>query len=296
MERRTLTIVAIAALTILAIGITAATLTSTVDPGGDGEEPGSDPGAPLINQSVDSGSGDDGDVPTLIQRLFVVFSAIATFGFLIYLLLYNRKAAVMIAILIVVVALIGLALYYFGDAPEQEEDDEVKRAPGGSEDDGSGQGEQSTDVSSPSPLLLVAIFLVLLLLGVAVLRQFTRDADEDESVELDGKDNTEELGNIAGRAADRIEADGETEDDAENEVYRAWREMTEHLDPERTKTTTPREFQQMAVDTGMEPDDVRELTQLFEAVRYGGKSATKDRENRALTVLRRIESKYGEEQ
>jgi hypothetical protein len=45
----------------------------------------------------------------------------------------------------------------------------------------------------------------------------------------------------------------------------------------------------------MAPDDVRELTRLFERVRYGGESATAAREERAVQVLRRIESTYGEE-
>jgi hypothetical protein len=71
--------------------------------------------------------------------------------------------------------------------------------------------------------------------------------------------------------------------------------MTAQLDVEGPESTTPREFQAAAVEAGMGPEDVRELTHLFEDVRYGGYSPTADREQRALAVLRRIEEKYGDE-
>jgi hypothetical protein len=64
--------------------------------------------------------------------------------------------------------------------------------------------------------------------------------------------------------------------------------MTAQLDIESGEATTPRELERRAVTAGMAPDDVRELTALFETVRYGGESATEDREQRAMAVLRRL--------
>lgn len=96
------------------------------------------------------------------------------------------------------------------------------------------------------------------------------------------------IGRAAGRAADRIEDDA----DADNAIYRAWREMTTYLEVENPDSSTPAEFAAAAVDAGMEGDDVSELTALFEEVRYGTARPTEDRETRALAALRRIEAEY----
>jgi hypothetical protein len=42
----------------------------------------------------------------------------------------------------------------------------------------------------------------------------------------------------------------------------------------------------------MDPDDVDELTRLFERVRYGDERATDARAERAVAALRRVESAY----
>jgi len=127
-----------------------------------------------------------------------------------------------------------------------------------------------------------------------VLRARSDDDSSRAEIDTEEPDSQRALGAIAGRAADRIE-DGDIEGaDAENEIYRAWQEMTTQLDIENAEATTPREFRDRAVNTGLPPDDVRELTDLFELVRYGGEDATADREQRAVRVLRRIESAGGE--
>jgi len=81
----------------------------------------------------------------------------------------------------------------------------------------------------------------------------------------------------------------------ENEVYRAWREMTGHLDVENPESSTPAEFAAAAESVGMDDAHVAELTDLFREVRYGGAAATDDREQRAIDALRAIESTYGGE-
>jgi len=113
----------------------------------------------------------------------------------------------------------------------------------------------------------------------------TTDADEAQS-EID----TGAVARAAGRAADRIEMGT----DVDNEVYRAWAEMTRYLDLDHPKASTPAEFARAAEDADMDPRAVEELTEQFERVRYGGEAATAERERRAVAALRRIEDRYAD--
>lgn len=117
-----------------------------------------------------------------------------------------------------------------------------------------------------------------------------RDTAPGDTVESgdDGAD-LEAVGRAAGAAADRIEAEAAVT----NEVYRAWYEMTRHLDVRNPETTAPDEFEARAVERGMAPDDVARLTRLFEEVRYGERDPD-SREERAVAALRRIETAYGD--
>jgi hypothetical protein len=148
------------------------------------------------------------------------------------------------------------------------------------------------------PAILVLGGVLVVVLGVALL--LTRgDVDEGlvETVETDGDegpdrhDSLEAIGRVAGQAADRIDGAGAFE----NEVYRAWAEMTAELDVDRPDSSTPGEFATEAVEAGMAPEDVDRLTDLFEKVRYGGRDPTADREQRAIETLRRIEDQYVDE-
>jgi hypothetical protein len=112
-----------------------------------------------------------------------------------------------------------------------------------------------------------------------------RDPAPDVEYDLDA------IGDAAGRAADRLDAP----DDMTNEIYHAWLEMTRHLAVDRPRSSTPTEFADAAVDAGMAREDVRELTDLFELVRYGGEDPTPERVDRARDALRRIERTYGGE-
>lgn len=93
------------------------------------------------------------------------------------------------------------------------------------------------------------------------------------------------VADAAGSAADRLEGRA----DVDNEVYRAWREMTAYLDVDRPAASTPREFEAAAIEAGLAPADVSALTRVFEAVRYG----TEDPDlhaDEAVAALRRIEA------
>jgi hypothetical protein len=151
-------------------------------------------------------------------------------------------------------------------------------------------------LSAPTALLSLLVVIALAVVGVAVLASGPEDAPTDPATEPEpgtDADATERIGRLAGAAADRIAAEESV--DADNEVYRAWRRMTEPLDVDAPATTTPREFERAAVEAGMARDDVATLTSLFEAVRYGGREATEASERRAVETLRRIEADYGGE-
>ncbi|MFC6797223.1 MULTISPECIES: DUF4129 domain-containing protein [unclassified Haladaptatus] len=142
------------------------------------------------------------------------------------------------------------------------------------------------------PTAFAIIFGIVLVLFIFAYTQSVRGDDEDEeTVPGAPQVDVSEIGAVAGRAARRIERNGGEPD---NEVYRAWKAMTDHLNLPNPATSTPTEFADAAVAAGMESADVAELTRLFEEVRYGGHTPTDERESRAVSALRRIERTYGE--
>lgn len=147
--------------------------------------------------------------------------------------------------------------------------------------------------SSPIGLLIVALVVVL---GAGALIAYWSDMDVDLLPSARGDDDPDEtltaLGRTAGRAADRLEG---ADADVTNEVYRAWDEMTAHLDVDDGAARTPGEFRAEAHAAGMAGQDVDALTDLFEEVRYGGAAPTGERERDAVAALRRIETAYAEE-
>lgn len=155
---------------------------------------------------------------------------------------------------------------------------------------GGGSGSGALPPVSTALLVILGIALVV---AIGLLFRSSGDDVEPEPEPVEPETDAESMvaiGEAAGRAADRIEADAE----ADNEVYRAWREMTGYLDLSNPESTTPTEFAEAAIGIGMDPDDVNELTALFEEVRYGTADATADREEQAVAALRRIESAYAE--
>ncbi|WP_276256680.1 DUF4129 domain-containing protein [Halomontanus rarus] len=152
-------------------------------------------------------------------------------------------------------------------------------------------GETIVPVMDLPPWLMAVLIGGALVTAVAVLYR-TAGEDEIAVVQEDGDDDEDpeldEFAEAAGRAADRIE---NRNVDVDNAVYEAWVEMTELLDVERPETYAPEEFAEEAIGLGMDAPDVTELTRLFNEVRYGDRDAAK-REDRALEVLRNIESAY----
>ncbi len=298
MVRRRLTLIAVAAIAVVAIGLSAATLLSTVPPASSGGSlGGNDSGSGLFEETeTEDPPEDDGetDIPRSLEILLTILLVLLFAGSLVYLLFYKPQ----LLLTFVLIALGGLVLWVLLQYVVW---DGLDLFGGSSGLFGGGSGsvgsEEDADGTVPAlPVTLTALVGIGLLVALAAyFGRSGRPGDAEDSEDETGEENDpRDIGRIAGDAADRIEADSGETTDSGNEVYRAWQEMTEQLDVEGAETTTPGEFQAAAVDAGMSPDDVRELTRLFEDVRYGGHNPTADREQRALDVLRRIEERYGE--
>jgi hypothetical protein len=160
---------------------------------------------------------------------------------------------------------------------------------------GQAGGEAANQLLSP-PMLLGVLVLAAAVLAVVAYRASgddTAEEDDDPVARRRTPDDEEALaavGAAAGAAADRIENAA----DVENEVYRAWREMTDHVDVSNPASSTPGEFAAAARDAGMAATHVDTLTALFRDVRYGGEEATEDRERQAVDALRAIEDEYAD--
>jgi len=294
-DRRTLTVLAIVVLGVVALGLSAATLTSPESSSNGGSQSG-EPGGSVVDNQTDETSSEGPNLGD-VEPLVLLVAGLLVVASLVYMALYERGWLVAFCVVLAAILVFGLVIQDLEFSPSVSNGTDAGNPGeggqgGDQESSDGGQGEGSG--SSFPTFLLAGVFLVLLLVAYAVLGRTVSDRDENPG-EDEETVQPETLGAIAGRAADRIETGPDSTTAADNEVYRAWQEMTSRLDATNEETTTPREFEQQAVAAGMAPEDVSELTRLFEAVRYGGEAVTDDRERRAVTVLRRIESKYGGE-
>ena len=314
MKRDTLAAVLLALLAVVALGVAAATLDSAVslDGGGFGGGDGSAPGPGGDGDQVGASSSPGGEFavappPICFEGLrepsgLLLFAGIvAGVGALAYRDTNSSFAAVTVATALGVPLgglwwLVSLcrpldAAFDLALGGDSGDEGLIPEGDGG----GSGLGVGGDGAVSTPEALFAAVVVAALLASLVVLLAAAGDDDADatEGAAGDERDDDPEpdlgaVGRAAGEAADRIESS-----DADNEVYRAWRDMTAVLDVDRPKSSTPAEFAAAAVDAGVDEDPVADLTAVFERVRYGGRDATADRERRAVEALRRIESRHG---
>lgn len=324
MDRDALRTVALALLVLAVIAVAASTLDSneTVDSGGIGVGPGApttgeqdggflgtsgegDSGLPLPESFSEGSMSIDGFcVPFFLRvegQLTLLLAVVALWAVLAK--RQDRFFASAGTFLAVVFG--GFLLLFLTDCGPSDPFDLAIPTSAGHEagEGGSGGGLSGavSAVSEPqiSPLLLVLGGIFVAVLAAALMMSADQSSEdleerlieEAEGDESDDRPDLEAIGRVAGRAADRIDRAGTFE----NEVYRAWAEMTAELEVDRPHSSTPGEFASVAVDAGMVPEDVDRLTKLFEEVRYGGRAPTEDRERTAVETLRRIETQYSDE-
>jgi hypothetical protein len=291
----TLTSAATAVLGLLAVGFAAATLTSTSDSSAAGSGGGGGGG----NGSLIPLPEPDPAEPTTFDVPFVEFILLALVLTLVALLVYAAvferdlfRRVVAVAVPFVVAGVLAYLLFVvLGDLSLGTSPGQPGFLGGGSTPGGPPGGGDTGETSSPSlPLGLLAVLGLALAGVVLVVRRVQGESGEPGVEEVADPDDgrAAAVGRAAGRAADRLEAGA-----ADNEVYRAWREMTDLLEVEEPETSTPGEFAEAAVDAGLGDEDVHELTRLFEDVRYGD-APPENYEDRAADVFRRIEAQYAE--
>lgn len=314
MDRDTGRVVAIAVLCCLAVVLAAATLPSMVENGGSGGGfGGADGGASDVEEEDEppaADSGTEGDEAFEFSGLCIA-ALDSELGFLALVLgavgiaalatrSYDTRVTLMLSVALLPLVVLVFVVLTGGcgtqtldpPAPPADIQPPTENESGGPLGGGDGDGP----VSGPTlPSLLVLTVLLVTVVG-AVTALFYGGDDEgrdstDPVAEPDDTVQRGALGRAAGEAADRIEEG----DDFENDVYRAWREMTEPLSVDRPDSSTPGEFAAAARDAGLDPSHVDELRTMFEDVRYGDRPVTDDRERRAVEILRRIEATYADD-
>ena len=311
MDRRTVATAALALLAVLALGVAAATLDSATTTASGGV------GAGSTADESGIGDGENGPVefggdaeslglpvqmpsgqlcyPFLTDPRLLAGIAVGVVGYLLVIRRTTRSWA--ISGLFVGASLVPPGILYaaFALCPSPDGDGDggfsvpaVDSLPGG----GGSAGADAAGEALSTPTALAGLLLVVAIAGSVLLLFVSTGDDEeplaDEPPEPPDPERRREVGRAAGAAADRLESNA----DLENEVYRAWREMVGALAVDSPRSTTPAEFADAAVEAGMAREDVAALTETFEAVRYGGATATPEREAAAVEALRRIEAEY----
>nr|WP_193570048.1 DUF4129 domain-containing protein [Halorussus sp. JP-T4] len=294
-------------LAVVAIGFAAATLDSAVrtDSGGFGfGSPSSDAGAPEGGQpsiglgnrsSPPAGGGSLLDVPcyAFLDSWWAITAIVGVFGLGAY-VAFRRLGGVGVVAYAGPVGIPLLFAHAVLTSCTQPLPKVSQSMFGGNmtlvPEGGSGVpgGATGTSVTDPSFLLMAGLGVALLAAVALLFVSSSGDDSDEEFAEPDTAEDVRAVGRAAGEAADRIE----DATDVDNEVFRAWREMTDHLRVSNPASSTPAEFAAAAVDAGMAREDVDRLTALFEEVRYGGEAPTEEREQQALDALRRIEREY----
>lgn len=306
--------VAVALLCIVAVGLGAAALSSSLDDSDDGSSPPVFEGESDGNESSDSedaeASGTDAQPQQISEddeciagynqtEVTWVLTALAV-G--VSIAVFARTQEIMlgaIAFPIVMIPgmflLVGVFAYLGCPVPGEETAtavadqnvsaetfDEVFEYPEGESD------------SLVDRVRLAGIFLGFVLfvfsLGIYLKRRGTWDQNSGDKLTTLADTSGGEIATAARDAAEEISA----ESGSQNGVYRAWVRMTEVLDVEHPETSTPGEFADAALEAGLNQGDVAELTELFEQVRYGTTPVTSAHEQRAEEALRRIEQEHAE--
>lgn len=150
---------------------------------------------------------------------------------------------------------------------------------GGSEGVSEGGSEGMVETASETGVQLTAavafaVVVVLVVFLVLLARAYEDEDDVVAHVAPDTGGGAVESGGTARTGTDvgRPPAD--------NEVYRAWLSLADAANA-NARRDTPEEVAERAVDAGVDETATREITALFESVRYGGREPTGGIEQRA---------------
>jgi hypothetical protein len=300
-SQRPLTLL-LAVLCIVALAVAGSTLSQTqsqTDAGGGGGV-GSEKNVTINKNQTGGGTGFNAlDFPfaLFLAVLLAIGGAAIVWSLTV---VDTRELLPLVVAGLVLIAALQIAVILMDDTPEWPFNKPVNNTTaiqeGGGEDSPENTGEAESDENdrtlSIPPLFGLVVPVIAVVVGVLVIH--VSSSDSTASNDLDADTTTDDValegvGRAAGRAAAYIEND---DADTTNAVYRAWREMTDAIDADTPATSTPGEFEDAAVDAGMDDERVTEITQLFEDVRYGPHPPSEERERRAVEALRDIEATH----
>ncbi|AGN01883.1 hypothetical protein L593_09690 [Salinarchaeum sp. Harcht-Bsk1] len=153
---------------------------------------------------------------------------------------------------------------------------------GGSEDvEAAGEAASSTGLQLPTVVGIVVVAAILLFIVVTTLGG---GSEEDGEAVAATPDPEESPGGI-GTATPTSTTVGRPP--ADNEIYRAWLALAEEANAD-ARRETPAEVADRAVAAGVDEAATREITSLFERVRYGGVEPDEATEQRAERALARM--------
>ena len=156
--------------------------------------------------------------------------------------------------------------------------------------DEGGNGD-TQPISVPSIILLAAVAVGVL--GVVLgLRDSEGSTTTEDSEESAGASRP-----VAGQQRKQLAAAATPQRDLppENTIYQAWTAFTTSLAVSNPQTTTPAEYARIAADAGYDTRAVRELTGIFQAVRYDVVEPTPERSADAVEALRVIAQSVDDE-
>lgn len=139
--------------------------------------------------------------------------------------------------------------------------------------EGVSETASDTGVTIP-PILGVGIVVVVVFLLLLVVRSSSDEESTVGQVEPDPGDPAPRTGGAAPPATDVGRPP------ASNDVYRAWLSLARKAGAD-ARRDTPEEVAERAVEAGVDEETAREITDLFESVRYGGREPSDDLERRA---------------
>lgn len=178
--------------------------------------------------------------------------------------------------------------------PDESSDsvDEVPEPSDSEEDDGTGQSDDmAPTIKPPEPSLLERLLDLLAALLPYVL--FIAAVLGSAGLTVRYRDRIIALFDDPDPPAPEELSTPEAEDWLDgapsNDVDRVWVELVDALDLDRAASMTTTECATAAIDAGYDPDAVRTLTEAFEELRYGGQFATDRHERLARSSRRQLD-------
>lgn len=143
-------------------------------------------------------------------------------------------------------------------------------------------GTESSVSGSTSPVVILGGLLLLAGGGILLVLWATTDSAEENS------NSDEKIPQEMGSSSGSSSAPGLI--DPENVIYQAWWEMVQKADVSQASTKSPDEVSSIAIESGLDPKTVTELTRLFQIVRYSESPVTTDTEHQARDLLDQVRS------